>query len=644
MRIARPEETKEMYEKNLALLSPWLKETVSRISEEELHEKVEIIYSDEGYPVCRYRRGNICFHVTGEHPIRDAKLWYQSIEQDGSVEIFLYGTGFGYELFELFAHKAPNTLVVVFEQDLYLFKAMLYYFDLSPLIETQKITFLVGDCQCFQKAFEELFYSVLFFSTTYPTVVFSKMALRNFKKEYLEIHRYVLGELSLLTSYLGNDHQDNMIGLQNMLANTRAILENPYVSCLKDKYKNIPAFIVSNGPSLDQSIRKLKEIQGRGLMICVESAIVPLTKNGIHPDILTVVERTTTTYQYHFANRNYSPDITLIALALVDPRVFQFFGGEKIPIFRKGEDLNRWFNRNLSGESEMDAGANVSHLAVGLAMHLGADPIILVGQDFAYGPRGVTHSKDAVISQKQEKKARDRIHSIPTVYVEGNNGKMIPSNQLWEKFRLGMEHIIAEHPEHHFYNTTEGGAKVHGADRAELGGLIEQYCTQPLPYRVNELAAQSKKNISLNERKTRLENFITEVEHYTAMFRNVARETNLKKLETEKMMLLCMEKNYEKNRDILNEAYQKNTEKYYQYMSEPLCRSFFQQLICAYFYLLNHEGSIDTQEKRVRIFDIQRQFFRDLHIVSQSLSVTLEEAVEPLQTLLEELRIKAVQE
>lgn len=642
MKIAKPDETKEMYEKNFALLSPWLKESISKISEEELRKRVEVTYNDEGYPVCRYLRENVCFHITGEHPVQEAKTWYQSIQQDGSVEIFLYGTGFGYALFELFDHKSPNALVVVFEQNIYLFKAMLYYFDFSPLIQTQKITFLIGDCLCFQKAFEELFYSILFFSTTYPTVVFSQPALRNFKKEYMEIHRYIFRELSLLTSYLGNDHQDNMIGLQNMLANTREILENPYVSCLKEKYRNVPAFIVSNGPSLDQSIQKLKGIQGKALIICVESAIVPLTKNGINPDILTVVERTRTTYEYHFENRNYSPDISLIALALVDPRVFQSFGGEKIPIFRKGEDLNRWFNRNLSGESELDAGANVSHLAVGLAMHLGADPIVFVGQDYAYGPEGVTHSKDAVISQKKGKQARDRIHSIPTVYVEGNNGEKIPSNQLWEKFRLGMEHIIEEHPEHHFYNATEGGAKIHGADRAELSRLIERYCTKPIPYRVNKLIAESKKGVFLAERRTRLENFITEVEHYAVLFRNLAQEMNLKKLECEKMMLLCIKKDYENNRKIINLTYQKNIRRFYQYMSEPLCRSFSQQLICAYFYLLNHLGAIDTQEKRVRTFDIQRQFFRDLQVVSQSLSVTLEEALDPLQALLEKLYEKKV--
>ncbi|QAT48877.1 DUF115 domain-containing protein [Caproiciproducens sp. NJN-50] len=633
MKIAGPGETEAMYEKNLALLTPWLRESVSGISEEEFKKRIEVSYNSEGYPVCRYHRDGVCFHITGEHPVREAEAWYQSIPQVGSAEIFLYGTGFGYALFEVFAHKMPHTLVVAFEQDLFLFKAMLFYFDLSPIIQTRKIIFLPGDSSYFKKAFEELFFSMLFFSTTYPTTAFTLPAVRNFKKEYLEIHRFAFQELTLLTSYLGNDHKDNMIGLNNLMANAGEILTNPYVSCLKERYRNVPAFLISNGPSLDRSMPLLKKIRGRGLMIAVESAIVPLTKNGINPDILTVQERTKYTYLYHFKDRTYSPEIALLALALIDPRVFPSFRGEKIPIFRQGEELNRWFNRNLGDGSEVDAGANVSHLALNLAVYLGADPIILVGQDFAYGPGGATHSRDAVASQEKGKRAREVLHSIPTVYVEGNNGKMIPSNRLWENFRFGMEHIIEGYPEHHFYNATAGGAKIRGTERAELDGLIRRYCTIPIPRRVNEIIAMNKRKISPESRRILLEKFSSEVERCAVRFRSLAGEMNQKKLECERMILLCVRKTSE-GRQALEEVYQRNIASFYQYAEDSLCRSFFQQLNCVYFYLLDRLGPIDTTEKIARAFGIQSQFFHDLRAVSQSLSVSLEESAEDMKAAL----------
>lgn len=642
MIIANPDETKEMYQKNLALLPLWLKDTVSKVSEEELREKVEVTYNEAGYPVCRYRRDGICFHITSGHPVREAAIWGQSIKPEDSAEIFLYGSGFGYTLLELFARKPVHTFVVVFEQDVFLFKAMLYYFDLLPLFETQKIIFFVGDSADFKKAFTELFCSMLSFITTYPTVLCAFPAVRNFKNEYLEIHRYIFKELSLLTSCIGNSHQDDMTGLRNLLANTTEILKSPYLSCMKGKYSGVPAVIVSNGPSLDSALPLLKQMQGRGLMISVESAIVPLTKNGIKPDILTALERTKTNYQLHFENRNYPPDIALFALAMIDSRTFSSFGGERIPIFRQGEELNRWFNRNLGDGSDLAAGASVAHLAVAVAIYLGADPIILVGQDFAYGPAGVTHSKDAAVLQEKGKMIRDIIHALPTIYVEGNNGEMIPTNQLWTNFRMTMENIISDHPEHHFYNATESGAKIKGAERAALGLLIGQYFTEPTPYRVNELIAESREKVSVTERGALLEKMYADVRYYADLFRDLAYETNLKKLECERMMLLCAGDDEEKYQDILDETYQKNLAAFYGYAQDSLCRFFFQRLVCAYSYFFNRLGAINTQEKRAQVFDLHRQYFRDLRVVCQSLRVTLEEAAQYLKTVLEEQRKKAV--
>lgn len=640
MIVAKPDEIQEMYQKNTALLPPWLEEAVSAVSEDELRAKVEVHYNADGYPVCRYRRGGDCFHITSEHPIEEAQAWGRMIRLQDSVEIFLYGCGFGYPLFELFAQKPPHTLVIVFEWDVCLFKAMLYYFDFSELIQTQKIVFFVGDR--INKQLLGLFSTMLFDITTFPTVIFTFAAARNFKKEYLEIHRCAFEELSFITSCIGNSHQDDMTGLRNLLANTKEVLKGPYLSSMKDKYRGVPAIIVSNGPSLDKSIPLLKQVQGRCLIICAESAIVPLTKNGIKPDIMAALERTKTNYHFHFEDQNHSPDIALFALAMVDPRVFPSFSGGKIPIFRKGEGLNRWFNQHLGDGSELDAGASVAHLALSSALYLGADPIIFVGQDLAYGPNGVTHSKDAVTMQEKGKAVRDIIHSFPTVYVEGNDGEMIPSNQLWVNFKIIMESIIAKNPEHHFYNATQGGAKIQGTERMKLSELIERYCIEPIEYRVTELIAQEREKVSVSERATLLNKLIADVEHYAKSFRDLANRANLKKLENEKMLVLCAGKNEGIYQDILDETYKSNLHSFYEYKDEDLCGFFSQRLLCSYFYLFNQLGAIDTKEKRAQIFDLHRQFFRDLRAVSQSLAVTFEEAVQPLIAMQKELNEKAV--
>lgn len=642
MNIAKPNETEDIYQKNIGLLTPCLKEAVRNVSEQEFNEKIKVTYNTEGYPVCLYRSGNNCFHITSEHAVKEADSWVSNIEIRDSAEIFLYGCGFGYALFELFAAKPPQTLVVVYECDVCLFKAMLYYFDLEPLIQTQKIVFIVGSDLCVKKQLLDLFGTILFNITTFPAVIFTFSAARNFKKEYLEIHRAVFEELAFLTSCIGNSHQDDMIGLHNLLANTKQILESPYVSSMKDKYKGIAAVIVSNGPSLDKSMPLLKQIQGRCLMVCAESASIPLKRNGIKPDIIAALERTKTNYNFHFENQNHSRDVALFALGMVDPRTFSSFEGEKIPIFRKGEGLNRWFNRYIGDGSELDSGASVAHLALSTAIYLGADPIIFVGQDLAYGADGVTHSKDAVVMQEKGERIREIIQTIPTTYVEGNSGEMILSNQLWVNFKFIMESIISKHPEHRFYNATEGGAKIQGTERATLPELIEQYCGETLPQKVTEMIAQEREKVSLAERAVLLDKMVMDIEHYTETFRNISYEANLKKLECERMMILCAGKNEESYQDIIDETYKSNLAVIYRYRNDELCGFFSQRLLCAYFYLFNRLGVIDTKLKRAQIFDLHKQFFCDLRAVTQSLAVTFEEAAPALKAVREELNDKAV--
>lgn len=642
MNIAKPDKTEEMYQKNLALLPPWLKSAVSNIPEEEFREKVEVAYSAEGYPICRYRRDGGCFHVTSAHPVEEAKAWGRQIKLQDSAQIFLYGCGFGYALFELFAQKPPQALVVVYEWDVCLFKAMLCYFDLSPLVQTQKVVFLIGNASCLMKPLIELFSLMLFDITIVPAVIFTYSAARNFKKEYLEIHRCVFEEMSLVTSFIGNSHQDDITGLRNLLSNTIEFVKSPYVSSMKDKYAGTAAVIVANGPSLDKSMPLLKQIQGKCLMLCAESAIVPLTKNGIKPDIMCALERTKANYFYHFENRNHSPDIALFALGMVDPRIFRSFAGEKIPVFRKGEGLNRWFNRHLGDGSELDSGASVAHLAVSAAIYLGANPIIFVGQDLAYGQGGATHNKDAVAMQEKGKRIKDAIHSLPTVFVEGNDGETIPSNRIWVKFRAIMESIISNHPEHLFYNATEGGAKIQGTKRAKLSRLLGQYCAQPLPYRAAEMIAEEREKVSIAERAALLDNMLVDIGHYARFFRDLSREANMKKLGCERMMILCSGKDEEEYRDILDETYKNNIASFYRYRDDDLCGFFSQRMLCAYFYLFSRLGAIDTQEKRTQIFELHRQFFRDLRVVGQSLAVTFEEAVQSLTDVREELKGRVV--
>lgn len=223
--------------------------------------------------------------------------------------------------------------------------------------------------------------------------------------------------MSLNLFHIGNDHYDTLLGFHNIIANVEEIISNPSLSCLENKFQNTPVFIISNGPSLDKNIMDLKKIAGKGLIISTESAILPLMKNKIKPDILCVIERIENSYLYHFKDKNYPDDISLLALALINKNIFPSFSGPKIPIFRNTESINMWINKFLGeSKSSIDAGANVSHLAFEIAVYIGANPIIFVGQDFAFDDELNTHSKNSIYSTELAKRMMKNLKKTYCLY------------------------------------------------------------------------------------------------------------------------------------------------------------------------------------------------------------------------------------
>lgn len=102
------------------------------------------------------------------------------------------------------------------------------------------------------------------------------------------------------------------------------------------------------------------------------------------------------------------------------------------------------------------------------------------------------------------------------------------------------------------------------------------------------------------------------------------------------MIRASLEKGSEQYRGVFEENYSKNTNGFYHFLFDPICRSFSQQIFFVYFYIMSSLGMIDTPEKITEIFKIQYNFFSHLNLVYQSVSVHFENAAASLRELLNE--------
>ena len=272
-----------------------------------------------------------------------------------------------------------------------------------------------------------------------------------------------------------------------------------------------------------------------------------------------------------------------------------------------------------------------------IALYLGADPIVFVGQDFSFGPEELTHSKESVYSEEKAKEALDIIKRRPTVYLEGNDSLPVRSNKLWSEFKEGMEVKISKHVERTFINATEGGARIKGAKCEKLKDAITHYCRQKIPFRVDERILECKKKISFEGRKKGLEKLIEDIEHHIRVFRNAARELAERKLECKRMIRLQEKNDDGQFNQILDEGYKSNIACIDRLIQEEMLRCFLQQIIVVNYYQLNCLKKIDAEEKIAALFEIHYSFFYQMGAVCQSVPIHLENALLPLRAELERI-------
>ncbi|QYR19847.1 DUF115 domain-containing protein [Paenibacillus sp. sptzw28] len=496
---------------------------------------------------------------------------------------------------------------------------MLHFFDMEPLFRTRKFVFFVGDIPDFKKPFSELLSTPVLLYCTAPSVVYTPAARRMSEEGYLDIQRYIYDFMSIFFE-IGNDHYDTVLGFRNIYENIDEVVENPYLSCLKDKFKNVPAFIIANGPSLDGNINELQKVKGKGLILCSESAILPLMRNRIHPDAICVKERTPASYERHFETMVYPEDISLIAFAVADPRIMPSFAGAKVPVFRNLDSNGSFFNRVVGDGSALDGFPSSAHLAFDAAVYMGANPIVLVGQDLAFGRDGAVHSRQSIYSDEKYKHVDEQLKSKPVVYMEGNDGKSIPSTLIFYRFKLRLEQMIRANPHLTVYNATEGGAKIEGTTCVKLADVVERYCKDSMPHKLHEWINENKKHIDIPEKKNKVKNLMAELERFSLIYSELNKMSLQRKEKCCRLLDLSEKHNFSEIQEDLEGTCQLNYIEMMKFLHPHLHIIFFQQVVMILgFHRLNELGTIDSPVKKLEAIKIQSEVFDRLSFICEDL-------------------------
>ncbi|OON94508.1 MAG: hypothetical protein ATN31_03245 [Candidatus Epulonipiscioides saccharophilum] len=382
-----------------------------------------------------------------------------------STVFVVFGFAFGYVVDEIYKRVGPNANIFVIEPSPKLLKAQ------ANLIEdrTRYSQVRFYNEICFNRFYANFFEGLHMGNVDYIEVI----DIFNYKFFYDKYFDRIQGIIDVSIS----DLQTNIgtvgaIGdryLGNLLHNSKYLNQSFDIKPLKNKYKGLPAVVVMAGPSLDKNLEELKNFDG--LILAIGRTIQSVKGIGKNPDFSFIVD-----YSVKMdATFGGFYDIPLVALISCAQEVIQKWQ-DKLYFITHDETLEELLGIKLES---FEINVSVSTLAIEFARYLGADPIIIIGQDLGF-TRKKLYSKTCniyegpKITENLEKLdvSKSDFHEIVPGYYDDEE---IISTCVFTNIKRWIQRFIKSNPHIKVINSTEGGARIEGAIQMPLKEAIEKY-------------------------------------------------------------------------------------------------------------------------------------------------------------------------
>lgn len=424
-------------------------------------------------------------------PEQEARDFCKGLGKNEAYCIILSGLGLGYHIKALFETFGDEIVVVVTEPDLVVIKTALEHTDLTREFDTGRIEILTSLAK--NSLHERLgrHGTMLMLGTLFavPPVA------RDHNVDFHHACRQAItdyaafAKMSLLTLV-----RNAAITCRNIANNLPTYVCTPAADLLRRAFAGCPAILVAAGPSLAKNIDQLAALQDKAVLIAAQTTLRLLLSRGIKPHFVTSLDFSDLSKQF-FEAVQVPDDLVLVAEPKASWHVVDAFrgtpamAGHRI-ILLDNEFAHRCLGEALAKRTPMEAGATVMHLAFYLAQWLGCDPIILVGQDLAFGghcyytPGVAIHrawrpelGRYCTLEMKEwmriirQREILRKVKDIDGRDVFTDEQMFTYLQQFERDFARSAARII---------DATEGGARKAGAAVMSLADAAGRYCREPL--------------------------------------------------------------------------------------------------------------------------------------------------------------------
>jgi cytochrome c-type biogenesis protein CcmH/NrfG len=459
----------DLFQRNLSIMLKRDPELAALMTSDIDCSHIEVMPSDQpGVPTARVTlpSGEAVLLHNMKDPIGSAKRSAEKREMKAENASILLGFGMGYLAIELAQKLEKKHPLIVCEADPAVLKTALRHVDLTEVLNSDYIRILVGLEIPLQDWIMKL---AAKFMTAKVEVVSYEPSIRMHPEAYERLKDIAKKESRAIILNRNTTLKAGQRMLENILQNFPEVIQSTGVKRLENLFSGRPAILVAAGPSLEKNVHLLRELEGRAVIISVDTALRLLLPLGIRPDIVTTIDFNQKNFE-KFANVPIPPEISLVYHPGGYYESIRAFHGPRFTQTRTGNRIPAWLSQFFAEDKgQLNPGTTVAHLSFHLARHLGCDPIVLIGQDLAF-TQDRHHASDLSLWQV----AAEDVEGIEDIF-----GDQVPTMASFKHAIHHFEKAFAE-TKATVIDATEAGAKKKGTRVMRLRDVIDEYGKVPV--------------------------------------------------------------------------------------------------------------------------------------------------------------------
>ncbi|MCM8812353.1 MAG: DUF115 domain-containing protein [Candidatus Omnitrophica bacterium] len=463
---AEPGSRDELRQRNETMLRDKHPEAFARIGSPvaAAAAPVTVLAARNGQPTLRIKER---FAHSRYEPASEAAAWLSRQSYSQQAHLVLFGFGLGYVAQALLRAPRRFNALFIIEPLPEVLRAAVTARDLSDVFADPRVHLLVGMSDLDVFAWLSRYPLVLMAA---PLVILDWYPNVHVERQYFSLVRgRILDAMRTAASNIATVRRAGWTLLRNAALNLKEAITNPGVSRLFGAFRGVPAIIVSAGPSLDKNIAALHQVNGKLLVLATDTALRILQQHGLRPDLVFTADFNEVSRE-HF-EQVPTHDIPLVFEIEASWASLEAYRGPRF-VAASAKPFSAWVNTLAEDKGILPKGMSVAHFIFNIAVRLGCDPIIFIGQDLSF-PGGFTHAQGTASRQEVEsirRLKREKLLRISSTLT----GEEVLTNQPMYIYLRHFERLVQESGRT-CINATEGGAGIAGTVPLPLREAIARY-------------------------------------------------------------------------------------------------------------------------------------------------------------------------